>query len=425
MKTADFDFVLPEDRIAQTPAKPRDSARLLVVGPDSSDSLADRRVSDLPEILRPGDLMVFNDTKVIPAQLRGKRGEAGIDVTLLRRDAGDARAWQALARPAKKLKVGDIVHFDPPGESLADAPVDPSPNPLPQGERAFDRDPPRQRRRDPLLPRRRMSACADGREKAGMRGRREPSDFALMAEVTDKQDAGEIALRFDCDESEVMAAIHRLGSMPLPPYIRKNRPVAKQDEADYQTVYAKREGAVAAPTAGLHFTPELLAALDARGVERAHVTLHVGAGTFLPVKVEAIEDHRMHSEWGEISAEVAARYNRARSEGRRIVAVGTTSLRLLESALDRHGHLLPFNAETDIFIHPGKQVRSADLLLTNFHLPKSTLFMLVCAFAGTARMKRAYAHAIETGYRFFSYGDACLLANAALMGNAAFLENPA
>ncbi len=344
MKTADFDFDLPEDRIARYPAKPRDSARLLVVGA----GLEDRRVSDLPAILRPGDLMVFNDTKVIPAQLRGKRGEAGIDVTLLRRDAGDARRWQALARPAKKLKVGDAIAFE-----------------------------------------------------------------GLGAEVIEKHDAGEIALRFDGAESDVMAAIHRVGSMPLPPYIRKLRPVAKEDEADYQTVYAKREGAVAAPTAGLHFTPELLAALDARGVERAHVTLHVGAGTFLPVKVDDLENHRMHSEWGEVTARVADAFNRARREGRRIVAVGTTSLRLLESAIGADDKMLPFNAETDIFIHPGKTVRSADLLLTNFHLPKSTLFMLVCAFAGTQRMRDAYGHAVETGYRFFSYGDACLLENAA------------
>jgi S-adenosylmethionine:tRNA ribosyltransferase-isomerase len=344
MKTADFDFHLPEDRIAQAPAKPRDSARLLLVG----DGLQDRRVHDLPGILRPGDLMIFNDTKVIPAQLRGKRGEAGIDVTLLRRHAGDARQWQALARPAKKLKAGDQIAF---------------------GD--------------------------------------------LHATVIGKQDAGEIALRFDCDESAVMAAIHRLGSMPLPPYIRKLRPVAKEDEADYQTVYARHEGAVAAPTAGLHFTPELLAALDARGVERAHVTLHVGAGTFLPVKVDDLETHRMHSEWGEVTADVADRFNQARAAGRRIVAVGTTSLRLLESAIDGDGHLRPFNAETDIFIYPGKTVRSADLLLTNFHLPKSTLFMLVCAFAGTERMRSAYAHAIDNGYRFFSYGDASLLERAA------------
>jgi S-adenosylmethionine:tRNA ribosyltransferase-isomerase len=345
MKTADFDFALPEDRIARYPAKPRDSARLLVVG----DGLEDRVISDLPAILRPGDLMIFNDTKVIPAQLRGKRGEAGIDVTLLRREAADARVWQALVRPAKKLKVGDLIRFD-------------------------DR---------------------------------------VAATVTAKHDAGEIVLRFDCAEDGVMAAIHRLGSMPLPPYIRKLRPVAQEDESDYQTVYAKHEGAVAAPTAGLHFTPELLDALDERGIERAHVTLHVGAGTFLPVKADDLADHKMHSEWGEVTAATANAFNCARREGRRIVAVGTTSLRLLESALDRDGALQPFDAETDIFIHPGKTVRSADLLLTNFHLPKSTLFMLVCAFAGTARMRAAYDHAIATGYRFFSYGDACLLDRAA------------
>jgi S-adenosylmethionine:tRNA ribosyltransferase-isomerase len=344
MKTADFDFALPEDRIARYPAKPRDSARLLVV----EDGLLDRRISDLPDILRPGDLLIFNDTKVIPAQLRGRRGEGGIDVTLLRRDAGDARAWRALARPAKKLHVGDLIRFDD----------------------------------------------------------------TVAATVTAKHDSGEIALRFDCAEDAVMAAIHRLGSMPLPPYIRKLRPVAKEDEADYQTVYARHEGAVAAPTAGLHFTPELLEALDLRGVERAHVTLHVGAGTFLPVKADDLADHKMHSEWGEVTVATADAFNRARDEGRRIVAVGTTSLRLLESALDRDGRLQPFHAETDIFIYPGKRVHSADVLLTNFHLPKSTLFMLVCAFAGTARMRAAYAHAIETGYRFFSYGDACLLERA-------------
>jgi S-adenosylmethionine:tRNA ribosyltransferase-isomerase len=210
-----------------------------------------------------------------------------------------------------------------------------------------------------------------------------------------------------------MAALHRIGSMPLPPYIRKLRAVSAEDDADYQTIFASREGAVAAPTAGLHFTPALLDALAKRGVEQARVTLHVGAGTFLPVKVDDIDSHRMHSEWGEVSAATAEAYNRARSEGRRIVAVGTTSLRLLESALDVEGKLQPFSRETDIFIYPGKTVRSADLLLTNFHLPKSTLFMLVCAFAGTETMRAAYQHAIDTGYRFFSYGDACLLENAA------------
>jgi S-adenosylmethionine:tRNA ribosyltransferase-isomerase len=345
LKTADFDFPLPPDRIAQHPAKPRDSARLLVVGTETQDRL----VRDLPEILQPGDLLVVNDTKVIPAQLTGRKGEAKVEVTLIRRDADDARAWEAFAKPGKKLKVGDVVAF---GEDLA-------------------------------------------------------------ATVLAKLESGEISLRFDCAETEMMAALHRIGSMPLPPYIRKLRPVSAADEADYQTIFAAREGAVAAPTAGLHFTPELLVALERRGVRQARVTLHVGAGTFLPVKADDIAEHRMHSERGEVSAATAEAFNRARSEGRRIVAVGTTSLRLLESALDANGRLQPFARETDIFIHPGKTVRSADLLLTNFHLPKSTLFMLVCAFAGTERMRAAYAHAIERGYRFFSYGDACLLERAA------------
>jgi S-adenosylmethionine:tRNA ribosyltransferase-isomerase len=404
LKTADFDFDLPPDRIAVEPAKPRDSARLLRVGA----TLEDRIVRDLPEILRPGDLMIVNDTKVIPAQLTGRKGEARIEVTLIRRDPTDARVWQAFAKPGKKLKVGDAVAF---GEFSADGPVDPSPNPLPQGERAFQPAlrQPSSARGEPPLPL---------RERDGVRGRREPSGFALTATVTDKSDTGEISLRFDCAEDAVMAALHRLGEMPLPPYIRKLRPVRAGDNADYQTVFAAREGAVAAPTAGLHFTPDLLAALAVRGVEQARVTLHVGAGTFLPVKVDDIAEHRMHSEWGEVTAETAAAFNRARAEGRRIIAIGTTSLRLLESALDAAGRLQPFARETDIFIHPGKTVRSADLLLTNFHLPKSTLFMLVCAFAGTERMRAAYVHAIAQGYRFFSYGDACLLQNTALVEHA-------
>jgi S-adenosylmethionine:tRNA ribosyltransferase-isomerase len=235
---------------------------------------------------------------------------------------------------------------------------------------------------------------------------------ALTATILEKKDTGEISLRFGCVETEIMPALHRLGSMPLPPYIRKLRPVSSEDDADYQTIFASREGAVAAPTAGLHFTPALLDALKRRGVEQARVTLHVGAGTFLPVKADDIAEHKMHAEWGEVSAATADAYNRARAEGRRIVAVGTTSLRLLESALDADGKMQPFARETDIFIHPGKTVRSADLLLTNFHLPKSTLFMLVCAFAGTERMRAAYRHAIDSGYRFFSYGDACLLERA-------------
>jgi S-adenosylmethionine:tRNA ribosyltransferase-isomerase len=318
---------------------------LLVVGA----GLEDRLVRDLPEILRPGDLMVVNDTKVIPAQLTGRKGEAKIEVTLIRRSAEDARAWEAFAKPGKKLKVGDAVTFDE----------------------------------------------------------------GLGATILSKAESGEIALRFDCAETEIMAALRRIGSMPLPPYIRKLRPVSSEDDADYQTIFAAREGAVAAPTAGLHFTPALLDALEKRGVQQARVTLHVGAGTFLPVKVDDIAAHKMHSEWGEVSAATAEAFNRARVEGRRIVAVGTTSLRLLETALDADGRMQPFSRETDIFIHPGKTVRSADLLLTNFHLPKSTLFMLVCAFAGTEKMRAAYQHAIDSGYRFFSYGDACLLERAA------------
>jgi S-adenosylmethionine:tRNA ribosyltransferase-isomerase len=389
LKTADFDFDLPPDRIAQTPAKPRDSARMLVVGP----ALRDARVRDLPEVLRRGDLMIFNDTKVIPAQLEGRKSAARIEVTLIKRDPGDARLWTAFAKPGKKLKVGDRIEFE------AGGPLDPSPLPSPSGGEAVHRAPA-------------TASPLPLREGDRVSGRSALSGESLFAIVAGKSPDGEISLRFDCGESEIMAVLHRIGSMPLPPYIRKLRPVTAADNADYQTIFACREGAVAAPTAGLHFTPELLAALDARGIERAGVTLHVGAGTFLPVKVEKIAEHRMHSEWGEVSAATAEAFNRARRESRRIIATGTTSLRLLESALDAEGRLQPFSRETDIFIHPGKTVRSADLLLTNFHLPKSTLFMLVCAFAGTARMRAAYAHAIETGYRFFSYGDACLLERA-------------
>jgi S-adenosylmethionine:tRNA ribosyltransferase-isomerase len=370
---------------------------LLVVGA----GLQDRVVRDLPEILQPGDLLVVNDTKVIPAQLTGRKGLAKIEITLIRRSPEDARAWEAFAKPGKKLKVGDEIRFEDGAELQSDEPVDPSPQPSPsRGEGDFVKV-------------RATASPLPLRERDRVRGRRGPSDFVLSAKVMDKQDSGEISLRFDCAESEMMAALHRIGSMPLPPYIRKLRPVAAEDDADYQTIFAAREGAVAAPTAGLHFTPELLRALEQRGVSQARVTLHVGAGTFLPVKADDIAAHKMHSEWGEISAATADAFNRARVEGRRIIAVGTTSLRLLESALDADGKLQPFARETDIFIHPGKTVRAADLLLTNFHLPKSTLFMLVCAFAGTERMRAAYQHAIESGYRFFSYGDACLLENAA------------
>ncbi|KAA0681000.1 tRNA preQ1(34) S-adenosylmethionine ribosyltransferase-isomerase QueA [Roseomonas genomospecies 6] len=336
MKTADFDFDLPPDRIAEHPAKPRDAARLL----DVAERLHDRIVRDLPALLEPGDLMVVNDTRVIPARLDGRRGEVRVEITLHKREG--EREWATFARPGKRLKPGDVI------------------------------------------------AIAD--------------DFA--AEVVAK-DGMEVRLRFSKGGAALMEALHRHGRMPLPPYIR--RAADEQDAADYQTVFAAREGAVAAPTAGLHFTPELLAALDARGIRRVPVTLHVGAGTFLPVKVDDIADHRMHSEWGEVSAETAEAINATRAAGGRIVSVGTTALRILETAGLEDGTIRPFSGDTDIFITPGYRFKIVDLLVTNFHLPRSTLFMLVCAFAGMDRMKAAYAHAIGQGYRFFSYGDASLL----------------
>ncbi len=353
LKLADFDFELPAARIARHPASPRDSARLLVV----SSAIEDRLVRDLPDLLRTGDLMICNDTKVIPAQLSGRRearaggSEAKIEVTLHKRarhKPARPDLWQAFAKPARRLSPGDRIRFG--------------------------------------------------------------DDFS--AEVMAKAAEGELTLRFDVEGPALCEALQRHGLMPLPPYIRKLRAPEPRDAIDYQTVYARREGAVAAPTAGLHFTPDLLAALAARGIECAHLTLHVGAGTFLPVKTERIEDHRMHAEFGEISASTAATVNRARAQGRRLIAVGTTSLRLLEAAADDRGQAREFSGETDIFITPGYRFKTADLLMTNFHLPKSTLFMLVAAFAGFERMKAAYAHAIDQGYRFFSYGDATLLERA-------------
>jgi S-adenosylmethionine:tRNA ribosyltransferase-isomerase len=347
-----FDFELPEDRIALRPAEPRDAAKMLVVKPAG---LADHAVRDLPSFLRPGDMLVFNDTKVIPAQLTGlrRRGEAvsEIDLTLHMRMAPDC--WKAFARPAKRLKVGDRIEFGHGG-----------------------------------------SMCLAGR---------------LTAEVREKGDAGEVTLAFDQSGAFLDEALHAVGHIPLPPYIASKRPEDARDREDYQTVYAREEGAVAAPTAGLHFTPDLLAAVGAAGAQTAFVTLHVGAGTFLPVKADDTDDHKMHAEIGTIDAATAERLNAVRAGGGRIVAVGTTSLRLLESAAREDGTIAPWSGPTDIFITPGYRFKAVDVLMTNFHLPRSTLFMLVSAFAGTERMRAAYAHAIENRYRFYSYGDSSLL----------------
>jgi S-adenosylmethionine:tRNA ribosyltransferase-isomerase len=358
MLLADFDFDLPEDRIALRPAHPRDAARLLLVEP--GHPFQGLQVSDLPGQLRAGDLLVLNDTKVIPARLKGVRSReesvVAVEATLHRRLSG--HVWTAFMKPGKRLAPGDRVSF---------------------GERD-DR------------------ACLLG---------------ALDATVREKGEDGEVTLAFDLSGPDLDAAIAERGAMPLPPYIAARRAEDAQDLEDYQTVYAREDGSVAAPTAGLHFTPQLIARLAEAGVETVSLTLHVGAGTFLPVKTEEVSEHRMHPEWGEVSAAVAARINAARAAGGRIVCVGTTALRLLESAAGEDGVVAPFAAETAIFITPGYRFRAADGLMTNFHLPKSTLFMLVCAFAGTGTMKRAYAHAIATGYRFYSYGDASLLWRAA------------
>jgi len=345
MRTDDFDFDLPRAAIAQSPAEPRDTARLLCVG----SALEDRLVRDLPSLLHPGDMLVVNDTRVIPARLYGRRGEARVEVTLME-PAPDVAgtSWRALARPARKLRLGERIDFAP----------------------------------------------------------------GFSAQVAAKGEAGEVTLSFDLTAPELRAALDEHGAMPLPPYIRRERGGDARDRCDYQTLFAERDGAVAAPTASLHFTPDLLRALDARGILRATLTLHVGAGTFLPVTADDPRGHRMHAERGEITAEAAKAIEQARAAGGRIVAVGSTVLRLLEAAADKDGRIHPFSGQTDIFILPGYRFRTADLMLTNFHLPRSTLFMLVCAFAGTARMKQAYAHAIDSGYRFYSYGDGSLLQRA-------------
>ncbi len=357
MKVSDFDFELPEDRIALRPAEPRDAARLLRV--PAEGPLEDRIVRDLPELLRTGDVVVVNDTKVIPARLSGVRvrdeSVVQVEATLHRRLSPSG--WTAFMKPGKRLKPGDRIRF---------------------GERA-DR------------------ACLLG---------------ALDATVKEKGEGGEITLAFDLSGPDLDMAIAQRGVMPLPPYIAAKRAEDERDLADYQTMFAEPEGSVAAPTAGLHFTPELTGRLAERGIGLQRVTLHVGAGTFLPVKVEEIALHRMHAEYGEVTQAVADALNAVRAAGGRIVCVGTTSLRLLESAAGEDGVIRPFADETSIFITPGYRFRAAEVLLTNFHLPRSTLFMLVSAFSGLERMRAAYAHAIDSGYRFYSYGDACLLERA-------------
>ncbi|MDG4875480.1 tRNA preQ1(34) S-adenosylmethionine ribosyltransferase-isomerase QueA [Mesorhizobium sp. WSM4935] len=351
-----FDFDLPEERIALRPAEPRDSARLLVVKP--GEALQDRTVCDLPSLLREGDVLVFNDTKVIPAQLKGmrKRGDAvaQVEATLHMRVAPDR--WQAFMRPGKRIAAGDRIHF------------------------GHD-----------------QNSCFLGQ---------------LDATVLEKGEAGEALLGFDLSGPFLDEALQAVGHIPLPPYIASKRDDDERDRADYQTIYAREEGAVAAPTAGLHFTPELFAALDARGIERRFVTLHVGAGTFLPVKADDTADHKMHAETGSVSPETAAALKAAKARGGRIICVGTTSLRLLESAARADGRIEPWSGPTDIFITPGYRFRTADMLMTNFHLPRSTLFMLVSAFSGLETMRSAYAHAVENRYRFYSYGDASLLYRA-------------
>jgi S-adenosylmethionine:tRNA ribosyltransferase-isomerase len=342
MRLADFDFDLPPDRIAQHPARPRDTARLLHV---SNADVLDRVVRDLPDLLQPGDVLVVNDTRVIPAQLTARRGDARIGITLDQPRADGA--WHALARNARRLRVGDELRFDGSDE--------------------------------------------------------------LRATVVRRDEDGGVVLAFNQQDAEFASALQQAGALALPPYIERPCGPSRQDSSDYQTIFAAHDGAVAAPTAGLHFTPPLLEALKLRGVQRATVTLHVGAGTFLPIRTEDVTQHRMHAERGEITQATAALINAAR----RVVAVGTTSLRLLETAADGNGRVRPFYGDTSLFIVPGYRFRIVDILLTNFHLPRSTLFMLVCAFAGTERMRAAYAHAIEQNYRFYSYGDACLLERAA------------
>ncbi|WP_417497977.1 tRNA preQ1(34) S-adenosylmethionine ribosyltransferase-isomerase QueA [Maricaulis sp.] len=351
MRVDDFDFDLPEASIALRPARPRDGARLLHV--DASGALADKQVLDLPDLLRAGDLLVFNDTRVIPAALTGTRaaravgggGAVSAEINLHKRIGADR--WRAFVRPAKRLKVGDVIEFG-----------------------------------------------------------------AFSAEVVEKAEGGDTLLAFDKSGAALDEAIAATGVPPLPPYIARKREVDAADIEDYQTLFAREDGSVAAPTAGLHFTERLFAALAARGVERCDVTLHVGAGTFLPVKADDTDDHLMHGEWCTISQASADAINAAKAEGRRVIAVGTTALRTLESLAPEVGRIEAGSRDTEIFITPGYEFRITDALLTNFHLPRSTLFMLVSALAGLETMQRAYAHAIADGYRFYSYGDTSLLERA-------------
>jgi S-adenosylmethionine:tRNA ribosyltransferase-isomerase len=340
MKVDLFDFALPPERIALRPARPRDAARMLLV--PGEGALADLTVRDLPGLLRKGDVLVFNDTRVIPAQLEGRRGEARIGVTLHKRI--DLRRWQAFVRNAKRLRQSDTIDF-----------------------------------------------------AAG-----------VQARADERHDDGSWTLAF-LGEEPIEVLLERAGQMPLPPYIAGKRLTDADDRSDYQTMFANKDGAVAAPTAALHFTPELMAALDAAGIGQEVLTLHVGAGTFLPVKAQDTADHAMHAEWGTLSAASAQRLNRVRQSGGRVIAVGTTSLRLLESAADERGTIQPFAGDTAIFITPGYRFRAVDGLMTNFHLPRSTLFMLVSALMGLEKMQSAYRHAIKEGYRFYSYGDSSLL----------------
>ena len=340
MRTDDFDFHLPDKLIAQVPAMPRDSSRLLEV---KAGQLHDHKSRDLPALLQRGDLLVLNNTKVIPTRLHGNRGAANIEVTL-HKQISTAR-WLAFARPGRRLKIGDNIRFD--------------------------------------------------------------DNFS--ADVLEKRKGGEILIQFVTTISNLMQAIHERGEMPLPPYIRRLNGKSKNDSKSYQTIYAKEEGAVAAPTAGLHFTDDLFKALEKAGINRTFLTLHVGAGTFLPIKSEAVEDHQMQGEVGILNRDTAELVNSTRNAGGRVIAVGSTSLRLLESAAASNGSVSPFENETDLFISPGYRFKIVDLFFTNFHLPRSTLFLLVSAFSGADRIKSAYAHAIENEYRFYSYGDCCLL----------------